>query len=57
MMMHSWVEYDGWAVDAANGKCPVVMRRWVRRSFQARDVEERDADATRDWLQRGVAIP
>jgi hypothetical protein len=42
---HSWLEFDGWAVDAANGKCLVVpsstypaakiVRRMPRDEFAA----------------------
>jgi hypothetical protein len=53
VFFHSWLEYDGWAVDAAIGKCLVADAQWYRRAFQARDVELRDADATRDWLECG----
>jgi hypothetical protein len=45
---HSWLEFDGWAVDAASGKCLVMDAGWFREKCRAGDYIH--AEATRAWL-------
>lgn len=46
---HSWVEYDGWALEASNGQLVIRDAQTWRSRCKARDVVERDAEQTVRW--------
>ena len=52
---YSWLEYEGWAVDAACGLVRICPRGWFRAVFKARKLKIRDAAQTRKrWRGHGV---
>ena len=48
---HSWIEYDGWAVDGSCGKLLVSDASWYRQTLRIRQAVERDAAATWHWTE------
>lgn len=54
---HSWLEFDGWAIDASNGRAKggrvlIAPRAWYRSHQLAQRVTERDAKQTQRELER-----
>ena len=47
---HSWVECDGWAIDAARGKLLIMDQQLYRDRAQACDIKRRDSEQTRKWV-------
>jgi hypothetical protein len=54
---HSWVEFEGWAIDASNGHLRggallIADAAWYRSHGKFEGVIARDSTETRLWLQR-----
>ncbi|KYF87805.1 hypothetical protein BE20_24990 [Sorangium cellulosum] len=50
-LLHSWLEFDGWAVDVANGKVLVMEAAMYRSMTKAHGLTRRNAQQTRDHLE------
>ena len=54
---HSWLEADGWAIDASRGTF-VIYPAWMYRGRRSpKDVTSRDAAATVRWLRESGSSP
>ena len=47
---HSWLECDGWAIDAASGKLLFMDQQLYRDTAQACNIKRRDSEQTRKWV-------
>jgi hypothetical protein len=51
---HSWLEYDGWAIDAVEGGILFVRAASHLRMTNARNMTKRDSRQTCEWTKRMV---
>jgi hypothetical protein len=52
---YSWLEYDGWVVEAAQGLVKIYKKEWFYGVFQPRRVVAKDARQMREeWKRRGA---
>lgn len=51
-VFHSWLEYDGWAVDASNGTVLIVPRRLYDCQVDSGTTVRRNGAQTKAWILR-----